>query len=50
MEENEFYAVETFPTTGNGKSNFDLECSHYCINTDSSEKLGKRWSSKTFKS
>ena len=34
MEENEFYAVETFPTTGTGKSNFDLECSHYCISTD----------------
>ena len=34
MEENEFYAVETFPTTGSGRTNFDLECSHYCINTD----------------
>ena len=34
MEENEVYAVETFPTTGTGKCNFDLECSHYCINTD----------------
>lgn len=34
MEENEFYAVETFPTTGSGRTNFDLECSHYCINTE----------------
>ena len=34
MEENEFYAVETFPTTGNGKTIMDLECSHYMINSD----------------
>ena len=34
MEENEVYAVETFPTTGTGKCNFGLECSHYSINTD----------------
>ena len=34
MEENEFYAVETFPTTGTGRTVMDLECSHYMINTD----------------
>ena len=34
MEENEIYAVETFPTTGTGKCNFDLEVSHYSINTE----------------
>ena len=34
MEENEFYAIETFPTTGTGKTTMDLECSHYMINTD----------------
>ena len=34
MEENEFYAIETFPTTGTGKTTLDLECSHYMINTD----------------
>lgn len=34
MEENEFYAVETFPTTGTGKTTMDLEVSHYMINTD----------------
>tara|TARA_B100000795_G_C22801801_1_gene442346 strand:+ start:3101 stop:4114 length:1014 start_codon:yes stop_codon:yes gene_type:complete len=49
MEENEFYAVETFPTTGNGRTNMDLECSHYMINSDrivknldKEEKLPKR--------
>ena len=34
MEENEFYAIETFPTTGNGKTTMDLECSHYMVNSD----------------
>ena len=34
MEEKEFYAIETFPTTGNGKTTLDMECSHYMINTD----------------
>lgn len=34
MEENDFFAIETFPTTGNGKTTIDLECSHYMINTD----------------
>ena len=34
MEENEFYAVETFPTTGNGKTTNDIECSHYMLNSE----------------
>lgn len=29
MEENEFYAIETFGTTGRGYVVEDLECSHY---------------------
>ena len=33
MEENEFYAIETFPSTGRGRANEGLECSHYQINT-----------------
>ena len=42
MEENEFYAIETFPTTGNGKTTIDLECSHYMINTDKIVKEDKK--------
>ena len=29
MEENEFYAIETFGSTGKGIIHEDLECSHY---------------------
>lgn len=29
MEEGEFFAIETFGSTGKGKVNEDLECSHY---------------------
>lgn len=32
MEENEFYAVETFGTTGRGHVIEDMECSHYMKN------------------
>lgn len=31
MKENEVYAIETFPTTGNGKTFEDLECNHFMI-------------------
>lgn len=34
MEENEFYAIETFGTTGRGYVKEDLECSHYAKNPD----------------
>jgi methionyl aminopeptidase len=34
MEENEFYAIETFGSTGKGWVNEDLECSHYAKNPD----------------
>jgi methionyl aminopeptidase len=34
MEENEFYAIETFGSTGKGFVNEDLECSHYMKNFD----------------
>lgn len=29
MEENEFYAIETFGSTGKGYVHDDMECSHY---------------------
>lgn len=29
MEEGEFYAIETFGSTGKGYVNQDMECSHY---------------------
>ena len=29
MEENEFYAIETFGSTGKGHVHEDMECSHY---------------------
>jgi len=32
MEEGEFYAIETFGSTGKGHVNEDLECSHYMKN------------------
>ena len=34
MEEGEFYAVETFGSTGRGYVREDLECSHYMKNFD----------------
>eukprot|EP00803_Ostreobium_quekettii_P002597 evm.model.scf_2072.1 EVM.evm.TU.scf_2072.1 scf_2072:22167-28285(-) len=34
MEEGEFYAIETFGTTGRGYVHEDLECSHYMKNAD----------------
>ena len=32
MEENEFYAIETFASTGKGEVNRDLHVSHYMLN------------------
>ncbi len=32
MEENEFYAIETFGSTGKGVVHDDMECSHYMKN------------------
>jgi methionyl aminopeptidase len=34
MEELEFYAIETFGSTGRGEVNEDLECSHFMVNYD----------------
>lgn len=34
MEENEFYAIETFGSTGKGFVHDDMECSHYMKNFD----------------
>jgi len=34
MEENEFYAIETFGSTGRGHVYEDMECSHYMKNFD----------------
>ena len=34
MEENEFYAIETFGSTGKGYVHEDMECSHYMKNFD----------------
>lgn len=34
MEENEFYAIETFGSTGKGFVHEDMECSHYMKNFD----------------
>ena len=34
MEEGEFYAIETFGSTGKGMVHDDLECSHYMIDYD----------------
>jgi len=34
MEEGEFYAIETFGSTGKGQVNEDLDCSHYMKNFD----------------
>ncbi|GBP42014.1 Methionine aminopeptidase 2 [Eumeta japonica] len=34
MEENEFYAIETFGSTGRGQVHDDMDCSHYMKNYD----------------
>ena len=34
LEENEFYAIETFGSTGKGHVHDDMECSHYMKNFD----------------
>lgn len=34
MEENEFYAIETFGSTGRGEIHEDMECSHYMKSFD----------------
>ena len=34
MEENEFYAIETFGSTGRGYVHDDMETSHYMKNFD----------------
>lgn len=34
MEENEFYAIETFGSTGRGMVHDDMDCSHYMKNFD----------------
>lgn len=36
MEENEFYAIETFGSTGRGIVHDDMDCSHYMKNFESS--------------
>ncbi|GJQ71434.1 hypothetical protein Trydic_g11159 [Trypoxylus dichotomus] len=36
MEENEFYAIETFGSTGRGMVHDDMDCSHYMKNFDMS--------------
>lgn len=38
MEENEYYAIETFGSTGNGYVNEQGNCSHYMLNFDSTPK------------
>lgn len=34
MEENEFYAIETFGSTGKGYVHDDMDCSHYMKDFD----------------
>lgn len=34
MEEGEFFAIETFGSTGRGEVHEDLDCSHYMRNFD----------------
>ena len=36
MEEGEFYAIETFGSTGKGQVHDDVNCSHYMKNFDKS--------------
>lgn len=38
MEENEFYAIETFGSTGRGVVHDDMDCSHYMKNFDNNER------------
>ncbi|XP_072388559.1 methionine aminopeptidase 2-like [Diabrotica undecimpunctata] len=47
MEENEFYAIETFGSTGRGVVHDDMECSHYMKNFDVSYVPLRLQSSKT---
>lgn len=34
MKQGEIYALETYPSTGSGRTEMDMECSHYSINTN----------------
>ena len=34
MKQGEIYALETYPSTGTGKTEYDMECSHYGVNID----------------
>jgi methionyl aminopeptidase len=47
MEENEFYAIETFGSTGRGVVHDDMDCSHYMKNFESSYVPLRLQSSKT---
>ena len=42
MEENEFYAIETFGSTGKGHVHEDMECSHYMKEFDVG-KITTKW-------
>ena len=42
MEENEFYAIETFGSTGKGHVHEDMECSHYMKEFDVGKITTKR--------
>jgi methionyl aminopeptidase len=46
MEENEFYAIETFGSTGKGIVHDDMDCSHYMKNKDASHQPLRLQSSK----
>lgn len=46
MEEGEFFAIETFGSTGRGVVQEDLETSHYMMNYESSQAKAARLSSK----
>lgn len=37
MEEGEFYAIETFGSTGRGEVSEDLDCSHYMLDFDAAD-------------
>uniref|UniRef100_A0A0K8TSP2 Methionine aminopeptidase 2 n=1 Tax=Tabanus bromius TaxID=304241 RepID=A0A0K8TSP2_TABBR len=47
MEENEFYAIETFGSTGRGLVHDDMDCSHYMKNFDAAFVPLRLQSSKT---
>ncbi|XP_044271835.1 methionine aminopeptidase 2 [Tribolium madens] len=47
MEENEFYAIETFGSTGRGVVHDDMDCSHYMKNFETSYVPLRLQSSKT---